>query len=142
MDWIALLTTWWMCWIGASAGEHVLHLLGGAMGACLYMVVTANRVIMPAYDKKRRRVELGFVGYIIGGLVCGLVINHSMPTAVVGGAAIPPVLRLFFNKILPVAGRVALRRIADGIDDIADKLEQKAGSGLNDTSEGKGRGEG
>jgi len=117
MDWMNILTVWAAAWSEASLVKHLLNILAGLMGACVYIVLTVPALKVPKVNKESGEIELNFVGILIAGAVCGFVVDYMMPVSLLAGAIFPAVLKLFFSKALPAFMKAAIKKVVSKIDD-------------------------
>jgi hypothetical protein len=115
VDEIREFFTWWVgCWTTATAGQHALHAVLGLVGGCLYGCVASSTPVIrwPWIERRERKLHLEIVGVLVGAMLCGFLVNHSAPTALLGGLVGIPILRGVIEKGIPAFLR-GLPRIAE-----------------------------
>ena len=123
MDWMTIFVLWADAWQSHSFGMHMLNIVSGMTGACLYIVLTVPSLAMPKFNKEKRELELNFVGILLAGAICGLFVDYMAPVSLIAGAMFPAVLKLFFSKGVPLLFKVGIKKLASKIEDIDEDTE-------------------
>lgn len=120
MDWMTVIVLWADRWQSHSFGLHLLNIVSGMTGACLYVVLTVPSLTMPKFNKDKKELELNFVGILLAGAICGLFVDYMVPVSLIAGAIFPAALKLFFAKGIPLLFKAGIKKLASKIDDDED----------------------
>ena len=91
------LTLWLNCWQSKQWWEHLLQLLAGLLGACVYIILTKEEIRLPRI--REGKIELNFGGAFIVCSIIAVVVDIAFPIGVVAGIFALPMLLLLVKRL-------------------------------------------
>lgn len=109
----ALLAIWLEGHRCATLGTYCLCALAGLVGGSILALVSNPYLTLPY--REGHKLKLGFVGTLLGGVLWGLVADHSVPVAMLAGMLGPTVLMFTLNHALPAILRAVVKEAEEEI---------------------------
>lgn len=115
MDILHWLTLWLACWQAKQWWEHLLQLLAGLLGACVYVILTGEEIRLPHI--REGRIELNFGGAFIVCSIIAVLVDIAFPIGVVAGVFAMPVLLLLIRRLPKALVEALIAWLPSGGDD-------------------------
>ena len=91
------LTLWLACWQAKMWWEHLLQLLAGLLGACVYIILTGEEIRLPRI--REGRIELNFGGAFIVCSIAAVLVDIAFPIGILAGVFALPILLLLIKRL-------------------------------------------